>query len=153
MLKKRGITPLIATVILVGFAIVILTLVLLWGTKYVRDLQEKEGEIAATKLSCSTGVGIALLSAELIGLDISIQVENTKEQIDGLYVVARGSAGQETMEVAEEIGPGEVKTIRVSYDSARVGTAEEVDVIPRLAVAPGIYESCSGQHEVYELEE
>ncbi len=150
MLKKRGITPLIATVVLVGFAVVIIALVVLWGTGYVKDLQEKEGSIAATKLGCSTDVGIALLGAEMSGDDILIEVENTREQIDGFYIVVRGDGWQDTLEVAEGVGPGEVKTIRASYDTT-LGDAEEVDVIPRLAVASGIYESCSGQHEVYEL--
>lgn len=156
MLKKRGISPLIATVILVGFAVAIIILVLLWGSKYIRDIQEKEGEIAATRLSCSTDVAFAILDVEAAGNDLSIQIENLREPLDSFYVIIRGPGNdQDTIEVTDDVvlATGEIKILRVTYDPARVETAKEVDIVPRLAVAPGVYESCSGQHETYELEE
>ena len=151
-MKKRGITPLIATVILIGFAIAIIIIVILFTSNYVKDLQEKQGALAQTKYTCATDIGISIRNAQLSGGSITITIENLKQPIDNFYIVVRNRGSQETVELQEALATADIQDYTITYNPAIVGTPKEIDVIPRIEVAPTIYEACSGQHEVYELE-
>ncbi|MDO8555547.1 MAG: hypothetical protein Q7R96_00040 [Nanoarchaeota archaeon] len=148
---KRGITPLLATVILVGFAVVIVVLVMLWSSTYIEDIQEKQGGIAATRLSCATDISIAITDVQTFGNTLTITVENTNQAIDNFFVVIHGTEDQMTVTVDTAAPAGSITTLSAVYDQTRVGQINDIDIIPRIKIAGGVYESCSGQHETYEL--
>ncbi|MDO8628397.1 MAG: hypothetical protein Q7R56_01425 [Nanoarchaeota archaeon] len=150
-MRKRGITPLIATVILLGFAIAIIIIVILFTTDYVKDLQEKQGAIAQSRLECATDISFSINNAEPSGASITITLENLKEFIDAFYIVVRNGQSQQTIELEEGLETATIKDFTIEYNPGSVGTPEEIDIIPRIKIAPGVYEACSGQHEVYEL--
>lgn len=148
---KRGVTPLLMTVILIGFAVSVTAVVMIWGTSYVKDIQEKQGGFASTKLSCSTDIQIAVDNAQVSGSSASVTVENLRQNIDSFYFIFRGGSGQDNVESLDMLYEGDLKTYNINFNSGFTGQVEEVDVIPRIKVASGVYESCSGQHEVYEF--
>ena len=55
MKDKKGISPLIATVLIIGFTIVIAALVITWGTNLFKKTQQQTGELSEINLAC-TGV-------------------------------------------------------------------------------------------------
>ena len=151
MLKKRGITPLIATVILVGFAVAIIVLVMLWSSTYIKDIQEKQGSIAEARLNCATDISFNVQNIEQFGTQFAITLENMNQPIDSFFIVIRGDNDQQTVTVNTPLAATAITTLDAVYDETIVGQAQEIDIIPRIEIAGGVYESCSGQHEVYEL--
>ena len=71
MMKKKGISPLIATVLIIGFVIVLAALVMQWGGGLFKSVQEETGKTSDLKITCSSG---------LTGLEIS--VDETAVTID-----------------------------------------------------------------------
>ena len=51
-MKKRGISPIIATLILIAFVVVIIGIVTLWGRGVYEERAEKSGELANAQLDC-----------------------------------------------------------------------------------------------------
>lgn len=62
MMRKRGVSPLIATVLLIAFAVALGAIVMNWGRTYVEDTQEFAREGSEGDLVCS--------SPENIGFEI-----------------------------------------------------------------------------------
>ena len=58
MSSKKAIAPLIATVILVAFAVALGALVIDWNRGYVEDVAESSKELSSTQLSCQFEVGV-----------------------------------------------------------------------------------------------
>ena len=52
-MSKRGITPLIATVLLIGFTIALAAIIITWGSQFVRQPQERVGTQSELQLACS----------------------------------------------------------------------------------------------------
>jgi len=52
LLKKKGISPLIATVLLISFTVGIVSLVMIWGRTYVTEKTEQQGISADASMSC-----------------------------------------------------------------------------------------------------
>lgn len=147
-MKKRGISPLIATVLLIGFVVALLIIVMLWGRGYIEEVKQKEGTTALQKLSCSTDIGIDVTNINIAGNNLDITIENRKEKIDAF-----------TFRCTEQ--SGNVKLVNLdngldayssgSFTIACLSTTKQVDVIPKLRIGKDVYEPCSDQHVIYDL--
>jgi len=51
--KKRGVSPLIATILIIGFTIVLAVLIMTWGSSFVKTLTEKQSKTSNLGLECS----------------------------------------------------------------------------------------------------
>ena len=51
-MNKKGISPLIATVLLISFGVILSGVIMFWGKQYVTELMEKRGDVAIAKLEC-----------------------------------------------------------------------------------------------------
>lgn len=51
--NKKGISPLIATVLLIGFVVAVAAVVMLWGKGFVKERAEKEGALSQAQLECN----------------------------------------------------------------------------------------------------
>ena len=69
-MRKKGISPLIATVLLVSFVVILSGVVMFWGRQYVTELMEKRGEVSIAKLECES-VKIEIISVS--GGEITIR--------------------------------------------------------------------------------
>lgn len=89
MKKKRGISPLIATVLLIGFTIVLAALVMRWGSTMFRDVTIETGCESDAIVTCSQSVSIELTGATYDGTSkvgsISV-VSNGDKDIDKFVV-------------------------------------------------------------------
>ncbi|MEK6861178.1 MAG: archaellin/type IV pilin N-terminal domain-containing protein [Nanoarchaeota archaeon] len=143
MHKKRGVSPLLATVIMVSLVILVVAIVTLWGKKFTEQAEEKEGTISRLELEC-TDVNIDVISTE----NGQVTVENKGETVDGVTVVVRGDGESGSMLYNQEIESGDTRSF--PYEGIPgVGSVEEVVVIP--ALGKGIYRPCSGQRVELEL--
>ena len=54
MKTRKGISPLIATVLLIGFTVALAAVLMTWGLDYIRDTTEKVGSQTEQYLQCSS---------------------------------------------------------------------------------------------------
>lgn len=52
-MKKRGISPLIATVLLIGFVVAVGAVVMIWGKGFITERAQKEGALSQAQLDCN----------------------------------------------------------------------------------------------------
>lgn len=57
-MNKKGVSPLIATVLLIAFAVALGAVVMNWGRTYVEDTAEKARTTSDTKVSCSMDINM-----------------------------------------------------------------------------------------------
>ena len=74
MTNKKAISPMIATVLMVAFAIVLAILVWFWYSGVIDDYTNKLG--LTGQQSCAQEVDFTLGAATIIGTDISFEIEN-----------------------------------------------------------------------------
>ncbi len=136
-MQKRGISPLLASVIAVGIVIAVATVVFLWGKELTEGIKEKEGEISTLELSCSNvNIDVTDTSQGLV------TVQNNGQLIDGVILVVKGDSGSANTVFDDEIEEGSERSF--PYEGfPDVPNVEQVTVIP--ALGKGIYRPCSGQ--------
>ena len=122
-MNKKGISPLIATVLLVSFVVILSGVVMFWGRQYVTELMEKRGEVSVAKLECES-VDIEIISAG----SGSITIRNAGPvKLAGFML--RWSGGK-ACEVNEIVNSYEDETI--DLDMKCPGSGDQLNVVPML---------------------
>ena len=148
MKNKRGISPLIASVLLVGFIIMIGSIVIFWGRGFIKERAQKEGELAEKQLKCEN-IEIEIRSTNKI--ERNIEIENKgNTAIDGFILrVTSGGSGSE--KIIQKVEPLKISTITYSFS---LGEDARIDFIPALRPegtnAPLV--PCSNKHKVVKIE-
>lgn len=144
-MKKKSISPLIATVLLIGFIIAIALLVILWGKGYVEELAQKRGLLAEKQQQCQN-VEITAVKAECTGGNCMVVLKNKRETKVNKFVFR--ITGLEEGEAFEGIGSLnglEVKQYDIEFPESDIRDVTSLDVIPHLQVVLGHYVPCSKQ--------
>ncbi len=139
----RVISPLIATVLLIGFVISLIVLVILWGKGYIEELAEKRGILAEKQQQCQN-VEVTAIKVERLPDAIKVVMKNKKETTVHKFVFR--ITGEEKGEAYEALKPLkglEVKEYTVKFPDP--GRIKSLDAIPHLQVAIGNYVPCSGK--------
>jgi len=146
---KKGVSPLIATVLLIGFTVAIGVMVYLWYGNIVKEQAEKQSALSEIRSDCSTGVSISVSDACLSGNDIlKVTVKNEKDLlIHGIRVRLNGGISELKTE-KESLNGLEEKQISVRY-SNEVGAINNIEVMP-LIVRQGVAGTCSEQLVKYD---
>ncbi|MDD5178623.1 MAG: hypothetical protein PHT54_05095 [Candidatus Nanoarchaeia archaeon] len=55
-LNKKGISPLIATVLIIGFTVALAAVIMTWGQKFTKDIQEQTEETSGSQITCANEV-------------------------------------------------------------------------------------------------
>ena len=142
-MEKRGISPLIATVLLIGFTIVLAAAIFQWGGSLVEKLKAQSEEKALTKITCVSDVNIDIKQACNLISSALITIDN-KGNIDvkGLTVRLIGDKTY-VQKVEEGISPFGAKKISVNmpYD---ITNLKQVEVFPRILV-DGKEQTCESE--------
>ena len=94
MINKRGISPLIATVLIIGFTIVIAAIVITFGTNIVKTATENTERQAAFSMACN-GVSLDVKTSYIPNNGINVIVQNENAQVlEGLVIVMKSTTGQ-----------------------------------------------------------
>ncbi len=146
--NKRGISPLIATVLLIAFAVALGAVVMNWGRSYIESTQTSVQEQADTEITCSTNVKIAAVSVgsttKICYNDTSHQVkfiiENTGRQtIKKLKVqIINTNNTVNSTTIVQDIEPGELYSGTASY----TGSFQQLRIVPIIMVGQS-YVTCS----------
>jgi len=148
--EKRGVSPLIATILLVGFTVSIVTLTILWSSGYVQERAQKEDKLADAKLTCEN-LKFTVTEAYQSGSELFMIFENqATTKIDAFILRIYGDTGEvEAIDLRQNLQDLETKEMNLGpadFDVGVVGTITTVDIIPQLKVGKATYVPCSGKH-------
>src|SRR3989344_8249382 len=137
IMNKRGISPLIATVLIIGFTVALSAVVMTWGTSFVRTTTEQTAE------SSNLGIVCANLNYQISNVEVDCTTKSiTKIEVTNSgntkleNVILRAKLPTETKPLAvgttNSIESISVKTINVPDGSNLVATPEKVIAIAQI---------------------
>lgn len=117
MLLKRGITPLIATVLLIGFTVALAAVIITWGGSFVDSMTKRTSATTDVTLKCVTELkfGISRVSCD----------EANKGHIKSVTIENNGNI--EIVELtlrATPLGEGDVKADKLNLATSPIGSFE-----------------------------
>lgn len=136
MFNKKAISPLIATVLIVGMTIALASMVIIWGRNMVQTTQEETELDAQSKLLCSQNVEVEIKDI-CYDNNLKIQIENKKQQeITGFNFRIKGSNSDQ---IAHEppltsLSPMFISIITIPHSQSIVGNIEEIEIIPKITL-------------------
>lgn len=162
-MTKKGISPLIATVLIIGFTIVIAALVITWGTNLFKKTQQQTGELSEINLACTEVLGGMTLTANVDANNpgmVSLTLDNGADREVSGFVVRVYSPDLTSAETSDTddpytqasitssdgvytVGASGLKTFQVSTTMDSVG---KVGVRPKITIK-GRLEQCPGEAE------
>ena len=97
--NKKGISPLIATVLIIGFTIVLAAMVITWGTKLFKTTTEQTGQTSELNLLCTTGFNVEYTAKKTTGAAAASKIELTasnknEKPVVGFLFVAKKNSGE-----------------------------------------------------------
>ncbi len=110
MMNKKGISPLIATVLILGFTIALAAIVMTWGKSFTQGLQESTEKSSESAILCAT--------------EINFKVKNVCLDSNNKYKITVENNGQRDIkyfDVRYYKSPSDVVTGKISFDEASQG--------------------------------
>jgi len=147
-INKKGISPLLATIMLVAFVIVLAVLVWFWYSGIIIDMTEKSG--TAGNQVCASDVSFTINSAQcLVDSNINFEVENLGSfNIHHFNVIIKGvdAASSELKETA--LGAMMGTTQQLSVTNETVSKVYSIDIIPLISSQGRITECTEIRHVI-----
>ena len=134
MKSKRGISPLIATVLLIAFAVALGAVVMSWGKTYVAmdDTERVACNKADLKIHEIQGPELSFSRA---GNYVSFMIDNTGSiDITGIRIWVIGDKDTFTTNIEEEIKQGYPLRKKIDYNFGIYGNIKEVNIIPKISI-------------------
>jgi len=129
--KKRGISPLIATVLIIGFTIALAAVIMTWGSGFIKGMQKETEETAEKTMTTTTGVGFEIRDAEVKKDELRLLIENqNKMALESFLVRIYGKAGTDTITINDKVEAYNIKKITALFNVSAIGQIEEVEVLP-----------------------
>ncbi len=138
MFKKKGISPLIATVLVIGFTVALAAIIMTWGTTFGKSMQKSSEEQANLQMICAQDVQYTLSAACAVDADTvrltikndgSIDLKNLNarffESPTDVAAVANISSGGEAGLAKYDIGVFDVDLT----DTDLAGEAQDVKMV------------------------
>jgi flagellin-like protein len=128
---KKGISPLIASVLLIGFTVALAVVVMTWGSGFVRDMTTSTERSAQSALKC-TQLDFKITKLDCLGNKVTIE---NKGSIDIKSLSFRGynSAG----DVSKPTVGGTNTTVRVQDIKIFTVTMTGLNKLEAIASVPG----------------
>jgi flagellin-like protein len=109
-MEKRGLSPVIATILLVAISLVLAVIIFLWAISFIGESVEKQGQ-----------------KIELLCDDVNFDVEAIKS--DGkIYIVNRGTVSLYGVEIREKSSIGSIEQVETFSGTASVLNGETRDI-------------------------
>ncbi len=148
-MSKKGISPLIATVLLIGATIALAALVMIWAQNLFQETTEETGSGIKAEIICSSQVQFNINSATGTTTPTTVRVTNNGER-KIITFIARVYDGNGNIERASKVTGDELegygsKTYSIEYSTGT--TAEKIELIPVVELDDGSEKTC-GQNTV-----
>lgn len=103
--KKRGISPLIASVLLIGFTIAIVAMIFIWWGDFVKQKAIKDSLKNDAERACVSEVDLDVKSAKIVGESLEFVINNRGSQkISGFRFRIKDVDGISMVLVPKDIG-------------------------------------------------
>ena len=138
-MNKRGISPLVATLILIGFSIALGAIVMSWGRGYIEEKAEFVIGVEASPLECGA-VSIKVIeigNKPEICLDngnIKALIENGAANIDNIQARIVGTGGIATEESILLGVLQKNQAAEASFSAGNVGNIKQVKLTPYILI-------------------
>ena len=143
---KRGISPLVATVLLIAFSVALGAVVMSWGESYIEQRADFVSGRPEVGGACDTAL-VSIITVKDVpqacvrGNTIELFIENGNQPIDGIKAQVVGS---DSLYVAENILTGKLEAagaIKITITPGTIGQIKQVKLIP-IVVADGQKQFC-----------
>lgn len=153
---KKGVSPLIATVLLIAFAVALGAVVMNWGRSYVSETAENVRTKSDRDVKCSQDVNIEIQKIDTTPqicyggsgsagfLDFTVYNSGHMD-IESLTVtiIGRTDIYTNTSINSTSIRVGNAKRKNMSYDYSTYGAIQLVKLVPEVKIG-GVLTACSG---------
>lgn len=138
-MKKKAISPLIATVLLIGFTVSLTVLVMTWGKSFITEKATKEGALAEARIDC-TNIDFTIDKSCKKGSDFNFTIRSLQStKIDGFTFRSTELANTiERYTALESFATIEINDISIAK------SLDTIDIVP-LIKSQDKYLPCSAQ--------
>mgnify|MGYP001613754641 CR=1 FL=1 len=170
-MEKRGLSPLIATVLLIGITISLAALVMVWGQQLFKQTTEETSRSAQGEITCISKIEVNILNAscEDDALNpagpgnsgrIDIIVDNKNEEpVHGLIVRLYGLGGPKTIQLSAAgsypfpLDAFNTITYTLDYTTTPLVLTQltKVEVIPQIRLDDGSLKACAQKIDSFTL--
>jgi len=131
-LNKRGVSPLIATVLLIAFAVALGAVVMNWGSSYVSETGSDGEGCAKVRISWfkrGDEAQVCFSPREVI-----FTVESNNMDVSNLRIVVQGDKDVVLFDdvLKSPLMIADIKKLTIPYDVNVVGTVKHIRVVPKL---------------------
>lgn len=152
---KRGISPLIATVLVLGFTVSLAAVVMVWGTGFAQRMQTSTEEAAGKQVTCSQSVMFDLRDVTFKGSElataITLFLENSGNvKIDGFSAKLYGSDSIQNVEITSGLNVGGLANLEANYNLPQTGLIQKVEVSPIINLG-GEKVTCANNYVAQEI--
>ena len=133
---KKGISPLIATVLIIGFVIALAAIIMTWGTSFTRDIQETTEEGANTQITCAQDVvfKITNMCETITDGTYKITVQNDGTKLINSFNVRYFEAADDVAQQSVTFGGNGIPAFGIEADSAVASGQAATKVIEAIPV-------------------
>lgn len=146
IMKKRGISPLVATVLLLGFTVALAAVIMTWGQGFTRDIQKTTEETSNIQVICATDVVFDIDNAcEVDANTVRVVIKNDgARDIDSFKARLYRSGSDVSTANVTGVSAFGIK----SKDISKTGTIKLVELLPVITVG-GKSITCSQNSPTY----
>jgi flagellin-like protein len=138
-LNKKAVSPLIATVLLIAFAVALGAVVMNWGKAYVNDMIKVADEKSSTVVDCGISASLEFnkdinnyICANSTAGNLSFIIVNKgSKPISGLLVKIYSDAGINNTDVSVTLQTGHTQKFAVLYPTS-FGNLTLVEIVPKI---------------------
>ena len=141
--SRKAVSPLIATVLLIAFAVALGAVVMNWGRGYVEETQAFAKEKSSTEIRCSMDIRTEIIKvgersqvcyndADSV-INFTIQNSGTV-RIDGMRVQAIGNKSIVSLELNETFNTAEPRRRYMNYSVESNGSIQQLRFTPMITV-------------------
>jgi len=128
--RRKGLSPLIATVLIIGFTVALAVVIITWGAGLTKNIQGNVEQSALKQIHCSSDVALDIKYAKVLGNKSSILMDNKGIKITKLIFRFFGANGTDVVETDSGIDAYGIKSFQVAPNLEKTGKISEIEVLP-----------------------
>lgn len=133
-LHEKAISPLIATVLIIGFTILLGAFVMTWGLDLYKNYQDKTSKDSEVALKCAE-TNFNINEACIIGNKVNIVLENVgNTEISGFLYRIKSGKNMHVSHVRDSLGIYSKQNFFEADFPDSLGTPKEVEIFPKIIV-------------------
>lgn len=130
-MERKGISPLIAAVLLIAFTMAVAAILTAWVTSFTQRTTEDVGNSSEELVSCSFA-GLSIYDAIYDGENVTVSLANTgTKDLTNVSVVVFLDGGESSQEWVDSLDSGNVKSETLSTSAESASEVSRVRIASR----------------------